>query len=91
MAVMLERWNDDKMDALDAKIDALDVKVEGLTVRVDCLDRGLGELHRDVRDLQKTTKEGFEAMSRTLVHTIIALTTTFAIGASALAGLVMAL
>lgn len=42
MAVMLERWNDDKMDALaadvtglGARVGVLEVKVDGLGVRMD--------------------------------------------------------
>ena len=42
MSVVLERWNDDKMDALAGgvtdlgrRVDVLDVKVDGLGVQVD--------------------------------------------------------
>jgi len=34
-AAMLERWNDDKMDALAAKPDGLDVRLARVEVRVD--------------------------------------------------------
>lgn len=44
MPVMLERWNDDKMDALDAKVDRLDTKVDGLDAKVDRLDARVGRL-----------------------------------------------
>jgi predicted nucleic acid-binding Zn-ribbon protein len=35
MPVMLERWNDDKMDALDAKVDDMDVRLARVEVKVD--------------------------------------------------------
>jgi outer membrane murein-binding lipoprotein Lpp len=45
MPVMLERWNDDKMDVLDSKVDTLDDKVGELNVKVDALDVKVGELN----------------------------------------------
>jgi hypothetical protein len=77
MPVMLERWNDDKMDALDAKVDRI--------------DRELCDLRHDFRELRKEVKEGFETMNRTLVQTTVALTTAFVIGGSALIALIAAL
>jgi len=35
MPVMLERWNDDKMDALDAKVGEMHVRLARVEVRVD--------------------------------------------------------
>lgn len=50
MPVMLERWNDDKMDALDAKVNDLGARMEKGFERVD------GEL----RELRQEMKAGFE-------------------------------
>ena len=46
MAVMLERWNDDKMDALDAKVDGLGGQMR--------------EQRQEMRELRLDTKAGFE-------------------------------
>jgi hypothetical protein len=32
---MLERWSDDKMDALEAKVDAVDAKIGDLADRME--------------------------------------------------------
>jgi hypothetical protein len=52
MPVMLERWNDDKMDALDAKVDGLGAQ--------------MGEIRQELREERKETKAGFENMHRTM-------------------------
>jgi hypothetical protein len=74
MPVMLERWNDDRMDALDSKVDALDSKVAALDAKVAALDvkvDGLGaqmsEIRKELREERKETKAGFEKMQRTLL------------------------
>jgi len=54
MTVMLERWNDDKMDALDAKVDALDAKVDRLEV--------------DLRELRMDVKSGLDRMHRLMIQ-----------------------
>lgn len=53
MAVMLERWNDDKMDALDAKVDGLGTQV--------------GEIRHELREERKETKAGFDRIQRTML------------------------
>jgi hypothetical protein len=50
---MLERWNDDKMDALAATV-----------TRVD---EDLRELRQESRELRQEMKAGFEKMQRTLL------------------------
>ena len=52
MAVMLERWNDDKMDALDAKVGRVEADVAKLDTKLD--------------EHRKETKAGFERIQRTL-------------------------
>jgi hypothetical protein len=46
MPVMLERWNDDRMDALATRVDGLDGRMEKGFARVDA---ELGDLHREMR------------------------------------------
>lgn len=74
MPVMLERWNDDKMDALDAKADRLELDVR--------------DLRQGLREHRKETKEGFDAVHRLIVQTTLAVLTAFVMGFSALIGLI---
>ena len=52
MPVMLERWNDDKMDALDAKVD----------------DHGmqLSEIRSELREQRKETRDGLDKLAEAL-------------------------
>jgi len=72
MPVMLERWNDDRMDALAAKVDGIDVQL--LELR--------RETREDMRELRREMKEGFERMARTMIGlagtVILALATVMA-------------
>jgi hypothetical protein len=53
MTLMLERWNDDKMDGLEAKVDGLGTQ--------------MGEIRQELREERKETKAGFERMQRTML------------------------
>lgn len=79
MPVMLERWNDDRMDALDAKVGVLDrkvgvldAKVNAVDAKVDDLDRrmekGFARVDADLREQRQEMKAGFERMHRLLVQ-----------------------
>ncbi len=68
MSVVLERWNDDKMDALAGgvadlghRVDVLDVKVDGLGVQVDQrfeqVDKRFEQVDRDLREQRQETRE----------------------------------
>jgi uncharacterized coiled-coil DUF342 family protein len=92
MPVMLERWNDDKMDALSGKVDGLGEQMreqrqemrewrKEMKASVDRVDDRLDEL-------RKETKEGFEAIHRTMNRNVIALCGIFIAALVALAGLV---
>ena len=70
MPVMLERWNDDKMDALEGKVDVLGGQMR--------------EQQEETRELRKEMKAGFEQMHRTLLNAVIALTSGFLAGFAAL-------
>jgi len=74
MAVMLERWNDDKMDALAGKVDGL--------------ERDLREVRQDLREHRKEAKQGFDNLHRTLIQTTVAVLTAFVVGFGALVGLI---
>jgi hypothetical protein len=57
MPVMLERWNDDKMDALDAKVDAVDAKVDDLAGQ---MEKGFVRVDVVLREQRQEMKAGFE-------------------------------
>jgi hypothetical protein len=48
MAVMLERWNDDKMDALDGKVGRIEVGLAKTSAKLDGLDGRVGRLEESV-------------------------------------------
>lgn len=56
MPVMLEHWNDDKMDALDVKVDALAAQPEKGFKRVDA----------ELREQRRAMKVGFERSTLSL-------------------------
>jgi hypothetical protein len=74
MAVMLDRWNDDKMDGLAGKVDGLERRME--------------RIEDDLSEHRRETKAGFESLHRTLVHVAVALSSSFIIGFAALVGLI---
>ena len=83
MPVMLERWNDDRMDALEAK--------------VDDLAEGLREHRQESRELRQEMRTGFtridgrfervdgrfERMQRTMLAAAIAISSSFITGFAA--------
>jgi hypothetical protein len=81
MPVMLKRWNDDKMDALDAKVDRIDRELGDL--RQDFREFRK-ELHEDVKDMNK----GFDAFSRTMTQVTLGMAAGFVVGWGALVGLI---
>lgn len=68
MAVMLERWNDDKMDALAGKVDALGTDVAVLNTKIDALDKRFEQIDQH-----------FHALHRTLITAMIAVPAAYAI------------
>jgi hypothetical protein len=81
MSVMLERWNDDKMDSLAAKVDGLGVRMEKGFERVDS---ELGEQRKELRELNVR----LDGMQRTMIQAAIAMTGTLFAGFVSLAGLI---
>jgi chaperone required for assembly of F1-ATPase len=73
MPVMLERWNDDKMDALAAKVDILTVKVDGIEVK-------LGEQGQELRELRQEMKAGFDQIQRAMIHAVVGLSGSIVLG-----------
>ena len=57
MPVMLERWNDDKMDALDARVSAVYAKVDDLARR---MEKGFERVDAELREQRHDMKAGFE-------------------------------
>ena len=101
MAMMLERWNDDKMDALDAKVDDLDSKVGILDAKVGALDARVGTLDgkvdvlsslmREQREEMREQRTEFSALQRTLVMATVGILRIFVTGFGVLAGLIVAM
>lgn len=60
MSVMLERWNDDKMDALDAKVGRLETDVVALNAKVDGLGSQMAEQRQETRGGFERVDEKFE-------------------------------
>lgn len=56
MPVMLERWNDDKMDALASKVDGLGAQMEKGFARVDA---DMRETKSEIAAVRGEMKEGF--------------------------------
>jgi hypothetical protein len=74
MAMMLERWNDDKMDALDAKVDGLDTDMR--------------ELRQEMKAGFERVDDRFERLHRLMVVGVLALSGVYVAGFAALVGLV---
>jgi predicted RNase H-like nuclease (RuvC/YqgF family) len=72
MAVMLERWNDDKMDALDGKVDVLGTKVAVLDAKVDRLEVDVEKLDGKLDEHRKEMKAGFDKLSDRLMYALLA-------------------
>jgi outer membrane murein-binding lipoprotein Lpp len=69
MPVMLERWNDDKMDELAGKVDVLgtdvavlDAKVDGLAVQMREQRQEMREQRLEMREQRLETKAGLEKL-----------------------------
>jgi hypothetical protein len=64
MSVMLERWNDDRMDALDAKIDDMGVRLARVEVRVDDgfkqADKRFEKVESVLLEQRREMKAGFQ-------------------------------
>ncbi len=59
MAVMLERWNDEKMDGLAAKVDRMDVRLE--------------HVETELREQRKEMKAGFDKIEARFASLYLAL------------------
>ena len=64
MPVMLERWNDDKMDALDAKVGRIDAEL--LEQRRE-VKAGLDKVDSNMRAGFEKLDDRFERMQRTML------------------------
>jgi hypothetical protein len=88
MAVMLERWNDDRMDALEAKVDGLGEQMR--EQRREMRELG-GEVRQETRELRQDMKASFERLYRVLIFGVLTLTGGFLAGFGGLIALVVAL
>ena len=90
MPVMLERWNDDKMDALSDRVDALsdrvDERFEQVDRRFEQVDRRFEQFNTELRELRLDTKAGFERTQRMLVQGLFGLSAVYMTGIFGLIG-----
>ncbi|HEU4906795.1 MAG TPA: hypothetical protein VFT19_11875 [Solirubrobacterales bacterium] len=83
---MLERWNDDKMDALDAKVGRLEVGLARTDAKVDRIEADVAKLDTKLDEHRKEAKTAFEKVNDRLLYGLMAI-----IGAGAtIAGAVLA-
>ncbi|HET8863118.1 MAG TPA: hypothetical protein VFM94_07700 [Solirubrobacterales bacterium] len=75
MPVMLERWNDDKMDELSGKVDALGTNVAVLDTKVDALDAKVDALDKRFEQFDHR----FHALHRTLITAMVGVPAAYAI------------
>jgi hypothetical protein len=74
MPVMLERWNDDKMDALAAEVRGLGTE--------------LREQRREMKAGFERVDDRFDRMYRLMVQGVVALSAAYVAGFAALIGLI---
>jgi hypothetical protein len=79
MAVMLERWNDDKMDALDAKVGGTAERVVVLEVKVDALDTKVDGVATELGEQRREMNARFDALNRTLLTVLVGVPAAYAI------------
>jgi hypothetical protein len=92
MPVMLERWNDDKMDALDAKVGGLGAQMGELQKE---MREERHETRREMRELRHEMRAGFERVDdrfegvhRLMVQAVIGLAAAYLAGFAAVIGLI---
>ena len=74
MHVMRESWTDARLDDFRGDVDRRFDKVEG----------DIGELRGEMRELRAEMKSGFEAINRTMLHGVIALSAAYIAGFAAI-------
>ena len=74
MHVMRESWTDARLDDFRSEVDRRFDKVEG----------EISELRGEVRELRAEMKSGFEAINRTMLHGVIALSAAYIAGFAAI-------
>lgn len=96
MTVVLERWNDDRMDALAGKVDDLggqmDQRFEEVNRRFDqrfeSVENELREQRREMKAGFERIDDRFERMQRLMVQAVVGLSASFITGFTLLAGLI---
>ena len=68
MPVMLERWNDDKMDALDAKVTDMNVRLTRVEVGVDQGFKKVDERFEQVDERFEQVDKRFERVDTELLE-----------------------
>jgi hypothetical protein len=75
---MRESWTDARLDDFRTEVDR----------RFDAVDRRFDKVEGDIRELRSEMKAGFEAVHRTMVQGVVALSASFIAGFAAIVGLI---
>lgn len=77
MPVMLERWNDEKMDGLAGEVHSMDVRLGRVEVRVDegfkQMDKRFEKFEGELREQRRETKAGFDGMQRLMLWAAVSI------------------
>jgi hypothetical protein len=74
MHVMRESWTDARLDDFRSDVDR----------RFDKVEDEISELRGEMRELRAEMKSGFEAINRTMLHGVIALSAAYIAGFAAI-------
>jgi hypothetical protein len=88
MPVMLERWNDDKMDGLAAKVDRLGEELREQRREAREQRQELREQRQEMKAGFERVDDRFERMHRLMVTGVLTLSGAYVAGFAALVGLV---
>lgn len=84
MPVMLERWNDEKMDGLAGEVHSMDVRLGRVEVRVDegfkqmdkrfeQVDKRFEKFEGELREQRREMKAGFDGMQRLMLWAAVSI------------------
>jgi hypothetical protein len=81
MHVMRESWTDARLDDFRGDVDR---RFDGVDKRFDKVEGDISELRGEMKKLRAEMKSGFEAINRTMLHGVIALSAAYIVGFAAI-------
>ncbi len=81
MHVMRESWTDARLDDFRSDVDR---RFDGVDRRFDKVEGDISELRGEMGELRAEMKSGFEAINRTMLHGVIALSAAYIAGFAAI-------